>query len=496
MTLSQASDLHAKSISVSKEVSKPTTVGRPSSTAKINSMQSLAAESNKSSKALSRAAVSNTTTNSLSSGSDMGRLNCTDDGGVGGAIESNSPLGPGTSLVDGRICVVEIVPTPSPTPSPTPVPPMVQFSSPIYIADEKTAAGVERYVTVNRSGSLTDAVSVIVTPNGGNGIYGRDYFFLGRPSSQNVVLNWAPNDNSSKNVYYEVTDNDVADGGKNLNFHLSDARGATIGANGSTRVWLYDDDGVFDSVIRSSPDSGMAYYLHIPKNCNSRGFESVVFSIDGSDRWYRGPAYQLGKHMAGRCFLGVVPISFSSGNTRPNDFLGLSEYYPDSVIDSVIGNRATYSTRFEFDERGIISIFGELVSEFKVRNSRQFAIFGHSGGANITKRIIFAYPELLYAAVDWNGNYWETAMGSYSSDASRVDLPILSIQTIEDPFRDNLESQWIEFQSQLDSHQYRNYSRAEYHGDHDTPQEDVILGFFEKVISTFRSDASDATVPR
>lgn len=78
----------------------------------------------------------------------------------------------------------------------------------------------------------------------------------------------------------------------------------------------------------------------------------------------------------------------------------LAEYYPDSVIDSVIGNRAAYSTRFEFDERGIISIFGELVSEFKVRKVDKFAIFGHSGGANITKRIIFAYPELMQPSME------------------------------------------------------------------------------------------------
>jgi hypothetical protein len=112
------------------------------------------------------------------------------------------------------------------------LPPTLEFSAATYSIDE---SGGSATITVSRSGSGTEAVTVNCATGNGSALAGADY------TTAAGTLSWAAGDTSPKIFTVAITNDTDVEGSETVDLTLSNPGGATLGLSNAT-LTISDDD--------------------------------------------------------------------------------------------------------------------------------------------------------------------------------------------------------------------------------------------------------------
>ncbi len=144
--------------------------------------------------------------------------------GIGGQFDGSNPKNSGYQLlpryIDDVLPIVVVVPT-------------VSIDSATY--NTKEGAGVKT-VKVSLSAATTEEVSVTFALTGGSAVFNSDFTF-GNPGTLTFTAG-----ETEKTVDFTITDDVVVENNETINFEISDAVNATLGAITSSSIVIKDND--------------------------------------------------------------------------------------------------------------------------------------------------------------------------------------------------------------------------------------------------------------
>ncbi len=154
----------------------------------------------------------------------------------------------------------------------------LQFSMPQYFAIEGIFDG---NITVTRTGGSGGAVSVNYATSNGTAVAPGDY------TDTPGTLNWADGVSGTKSFTVPITNDANAEGDETVNLTLSGATGATLGAQRTAVLVIWDDDAPstlqFSAAAYSVDEDGVTATITVVRGGNPVGAASVDYAIsDGT----------------------------------------------------------------------------------------------------------------------------------------------------------------------------------------------------------------------
>ncbi len=274
-------------------------------------------------------------------------------------------------------------------------------------------------------------------------------------------------------------------------------------------------------VMRTADGHRMKYWISLPKGWRSDKKWPVLVACDGRLCIFRKRCDSFVKWRKDRPFIIVSPCTFANtndlkkiltsfkkdkgfGGSKPtNKYKLYREYltpeailsrrveqlYPDTLIDFM---NPRHVERAKFDRAGLVKVLAEVQARFS--GTAKCFITGWSGGGMLTWSMVFAHPEMLYAAAPACANCMPelhrlaAPNQKFSQAPERVDLPIVAFQGLKDRYlKLIMNPQWEAAKRATKALGYKNVKRINLPKKAHADCVREVLDFFEK---TWKQKAS------
>lgn len=229
--------------------------------------------------------------------------------------------------------------------------------------------------------------------------------------------------------------------------------------------------------LKKATDHPIQYYISLPINWSAKATWPVVISVSDAEKQFKKDAEQFIDARKDLPFIIVAPFittNGTQGHRDPNIYL-----YSKTTWDSI--DKITICS---FDINGLQSIIKDVRKNYSA--SDKVFITGFEAGTHLVWAMIFQHPELLYAAAPVSGNYRSRCMenNSFSTDASRIELPIKNFTGSDDKdfgVNGRFYNQYVEAKNIAMAHGYKNISETEVQGKGHVPLPQNVLDYFNTV---------------
>ncbi len=229
--------------------------------------------------------------------------------------------------------------------------------------------------------------------------------------------------------------------------------------------------------LKTATGHPMQYYISLPKGWTKDKAWPIVILNEAAEKQYKENAKRFISARNDMPFILVAPIHVNNGNQGRHD----PEVFPYSdeawnYIDKV-GD-------CKFNEDGISQIIRDVQKEY--HGEQKYFITGFEAGAHTTWAMIFSHPENLRGAAVIDGNFRGRCTDAFSTDPSRVNLPVCAFQADIDSLEIGkiLQSQWLDAKKLAIEHGFKNLSEKRIYGKGHIPMPDEVLAYFFEILNS------------
>lgn len=180
-------------------------------------------------------------------------------------------------------------------------------------------------------------------------------------------------------------------------------------------------------ILKTAQAVPVKYYLSLPKGWTAKTTWPIVVTLDGSGHDFLGNCRSFVAARGDLPFIIVTPMVSSNGRD------------PD-------------------DAKAVLTVVKEV--QQSENGQPKFFITGFSAGGHLTWQVIFAQPELLAGAGLAAANFRSRGLGSFSTSATRLQLPIRGFQGDKDAYLTALNEQWTDAAKLAAEHGYKELTRT------------------------------------
>jgi poly(3-hydroxybutyrate) depolymerase len=205
-------------------------------------------------------------------------------------------------------------------------------------------------------------------------------------------------------------------------------------------------------VLKGVSGHEFRYYMMLPKDWTPAKKWPVVVYVEGAGSNFLGGINNYASNRGELNCIVVTPQSISSTNDLPSQKAKYA--YPAALLERYNGDAVG---RLKFDEEGLLLALADLRKDYGAEE--KIFITGFSGGGNLTWRMVFGHPDLLWGAAPACPNFANPL--ELSAAPERENLPVKVFQGDKDEYlKSMLEAQWEGAKKICDEKGWKNVSRT------------------------------------